>query len=352
LEDDPTDDGRELSAAALLQALRGLRAGSAIPADPMASLQAALADDARRPRGGGLIGSGYAAYMADHAPPEGCFGVSPSGPSPWPAWPAAPSLFPPFNSAPSADASASAPDPGGTGGAAPNNPEIAVQPPRPAVPQPDSSPTSGIAPGQTGASVRGLTTSPQGRDFIQRLELDDAGRPYFDITPDARHNPTFGYGHKVEADEDAALRAKLNGLDREGRAKLIDSMFEDDLATAEQRVKDRLGPDAVGSLTQHQFDALVADAFNAGSGGALGPKMLQSIWDGDMDAAGKQFNSVWGRDEKTGQRDIMGGLVTRSLREAAIFNRGDYAYMPTKAEQEALKQSARAAAQAKAKPPR
>jgi GH24 family phage-related lysozyme (muramidase) len=188
-----------------------------------------------------------------------------------------------------------------------------------------------------------------GRAFIRGWEVQDHhGQPYTDITPDSRHNPTFGYGHKVEPGELSALQAQLGGLGRQGRAALIDKMFEQDLTVAEQRVKDRLGPEALSKLAQNQLDALVADAFNAGAGGALGPQMLQNIWDGDLDAAGKQFNAVSGTDAKTGQKKVLGGLVKRSLQEAAIFNRGDYDYTPTAEEAAALRRSAGA----KRAPPR
>lgn len=53
----------------LLDFVRNLKSGPQTGGDPIAQYLAARAQDARLPPSGGLFGSGYAAYMADKAPP-------------------------------------------------------------------------------------------------------------------------------------------------------------------------------------------------------------------------------------------------------------------------------------------
>jgi hypothetical protein len=69
MEFDGPDGPSGPSIADLLQFARGLRSPVTPPADPIEQLQAALWEDARRPKGGGLIGSEYARYMADNGMP-------------------------------------------------------------------------------------------------------------------------------------------------------------------------------------------------------------------------------------------------------------------------------------------
>lgn len=190
---------------------------------------------------------------------------------------------------------------------------------------------------------RERTASLQMRSLIQRWELaPKTKQPYFDITPDDFGNLTYGYGHKVEARELAALAAKLRSLDSASNQALMRQMFEADLARAEKLVRDRVGPESLKMLNQAQFDALVADAYNAGSGGALGPRMLERIRAGDLAGAGQQFDAYWAKNRQTGQKEVAPGLIRRNLRQAAIFNRGDYSYEPTEAELDEVERAARA----------
>jgi GH24 family phage-related lysozyme (muramidase) len=320
------DDNDGLSLSSLLGLLGG--PGASGSADP---ISLALGDSARRarlPAVGGLFGGDYARFMADRTP-------SPSQ-----------LLSQPLGTAGSSGA-VFGPQAAGLDGQGPEvDPSEDYQIAGPSAARGGAAAAQAAQPPPQGE----LATSPQGRAFIQRWELDaKTGEPYFDITPDDKSNPTFGYGHKVEAGEQAALQAKVAGLNRADRAALIDQIFQKDLALAEQRVKDRLGPEATKTLNQAQFDALVADAFNAGTGGALGSKMRRSILDGNMAAAGGEFNAVSATDAKTGQRTVMKGLVRRSLQQAAIFNRGDYNYAPTDQEIEAARQAALARAAGKAR---
>jgi GH24 family phage-related lysozyme (muramidase) len=325
--DEPGGDAPSL---AQMLALLRRRAGGDANGDPLSQALADIARRARLPRGGGLFGGDYARFMADRAPSPPQLLSRPPGTA-------------------GGFGAVFGPQAAGLDGRGPEiDPSETYQVAGPVAAREGAAPAQAARPNQQ-SGTGALAASPQGQAFIQRWELNaKTGQPYFDITPDDKNNPTFGYGHKVEAGEQAALQAKVKGLNRADRAALIDQTFRNDLALAEQRVKDRLGPEAMKTLNQGQFDALVADAFNAGTAGALGPQMLQNIWDGDVAAAGKQFNSVWATDAKTGKRDVLRGLVRRSLQQAAIFNRGDYNYAPTDQEIEAARQAALARAAAKA----
>jgi hypothetical protein len=73
-----TDDGADGAPSSGLPLwLRGLQGARGPAPDPIAGLMAQIARDARLPRTGGLIGSGYARFMADYAPP-----VTPYSPGP------------------------------------------------------------------------------------------------------------------------------------------------------------------------------------------------------------------------------------------------------------------------------
>jgi hypothetical protein len=150
------DDGgrRPTDRFAYLRALaRGL---AQAPQDPITLLQAASAQDARRPTNGGLIGSGYAAYMAAHAPQS-------------PGFPAA-SLF--------------EADPGGVGpggGQAPSN----LVGPAPAAPQ--------SAAGASSVDPRAAQLADL-KDYLSDPEVEDS-KPY--VYQDSRNILTGGIGHKI-----------------------------------------------------------------------------------------------------------------------------------------------------------
>ena len=181
----------------------------------------------------------------------------------------------------------------------------------------------------------GMSTSDAGRRFIRGLDAQFPGtdQPYLNVQNDSEGNPTFGLGHRVAAGDRAAFNAHLATLDDAGRRALADELFDHDLAHAETTVANQLGADTVNGLAQHQYDALVADAFNAGTAGALGANMRQAIWDGDMGTAGRNFDAIWTRNQNHGgRREIAGGLIRRSIMEAQMFNNANYNYDPTEFE--------------------
>lgn len=109
---------------------------------------------------------------------------------------------------------------------------------------------------------------------------------------------------------------------------LADRYFSDDIRQAQANVFKRLGSEGVARLTQPQYDALVADSFNAGGAPALGSNMARDIRNGDLAAAGQEFNAYWAKNKQTGQWEVPEGLVKRSLQESHLFNDGDYTYDP------------------------
>ncbi|HEX4198746.1 MAG TPA: glycoside hydrolase family protein [Caulobacteraceae bacterium] len=113
---------------------------------------------------------------------------------------------------------------------------------------------------------------------------------------------------------------------------LAERIFVQDIENAQRLVTARLGPDMASRLTQNQFDALVADAFNTGHGGALRGGMMGDIQAGNIAAAGRQFNAWHAIDRTTGHWVVDRGLIRRNLQEAAIFNNSDYEYHPTDAQ--------------------
>jgi lysozyme len=68
------------------------------------------------------------------------------------------------------------------------------------------------------------------------------------------------------------------------------------------------------SLTQNEFDALVAFVFNVGAGAFRKSTMLRKINDGDYDGAALEFK----RWSKAGGKELA-GLARRRAAEAALF---------------------------------
>src|SRR6187549_2876719 len=79
--------------------------------------------------------------------------------------------------------------------------------------------------------------------------------------------PTFGYGRLLPDSSPAgkaAFQRQLNGMTIDQKQALADQYFSDDIRQAQANVFNRLGSEGVSRLSQPQYDALVADSFNAG----------------------------------------------------------------------------------------
>jgi lysozyme len=99
--------------------------------------------------------------------------------------------------------------------------------------------------------------------------------------------------------------------DKEWSDEAIDLLFDADLLRFESGVL-RLCPDS--ALSQGQFDALVAFAFNCGLG-ALQASTLRRLYNaGDVEGAAAEFPK-W---NKGGGR-VLPGLTRRRLEEQALF---------------------------------
>jgi GH24 family phage-related lysozyme (muramidase) len=172
--------------------------------------------------------------------------------------------------------------------------------------------------------------STEGLDFIKRYELDPKTHQVnLRIFQDSQRNPTFGYGHLLNTSStgQADFRNRLSAMTDDQKQAQADQYFADDVHQARANVFNRLGSDGVARLSQSQYDALVADSFNAGHAPALGPNMAQDIRNGDLPAAGREFNAYWARNARTGDWELPKGLVRRNLQEAELFNNGNYRYL-------------------------
>lgn len=90
-----------------------------------------------------------------------------------------------------------------------------------------------------------------------------------------------------------------------------DALLAQDLVRFERAVN------ALGvSLTQNQFDALVAFAFNVGVGAFASSTLVKLLKQGDTKGAAAQFGRWTKADGKT-----LPGLVRRRAAEAALFSK-------------------------------
>ena len=93
-----------------------------------------------------------------------------------------------------------------------------------------------------------MSISAAGLDFIRSYETLQL-KPY----NDGYGNWTIGYGHKITAEEAAAMS---EGIDQ----ATADAMLAEDIAWIEAGVNNNFD----GELTQNEFDALVSLGFNIG----------------------------------------------------------------------------------------
>ncbi len=152
-----------------------------------------------------------------------------------------------------------------------------------------------------------MKTSPQGIEFIAEWERF-APKPY----RDAAGILTWGFGHAIKPGE--AAPAKISRDDAL-------SLLAQDVAEAEAAVKRGIRV----PLEQHQFDALVSLAFNAGAS-AVNPTistLARKLNGGDYGGASTEF-SRWSKATIGGVKKTLSGLLKRRLAEAAMFRLGIY----------------------------
>jgi len=74
------------------------------------------------------------------------------------------------------------------------------------------------------------------------------------------------------------------------------------------------------TLTQNQFDALVAFVYNVGEGSFNASTLVKRLKAGDMTGAAAQFG-VWNKARVKGVLTVLKGLTTRRAAEAALFRK-------------------------------
>lgn len=74
------------------------------------------------------------------------------------------------------------------------------------------------------------------------------------------------------------------------------------------------------TLTQNQFDALVAFVYNVGEGSFNASTLVKRLKAGDMVGAAAQFG-VWNKARVKGVLTVLNGLTRRRAAEAALFRK-------------------------------
>jgi lysozyme len=119
-------------------------------------------------------------------------------------------------------------------------------------------------------------------------------------------NQTIGYGHMVAAGE------SFPSTMTEAQA---DSLFERDVS----RIVNNALNQVHRPLTQNQVDALGSFIFNVGPGN-FQRSVLPALNAGDHDRATAQMAEYSkGRNQRTGERTTLRGLVRRRVEEIALF---------------------------------
>jgi GH24 family phage-related lysozyme (muramidase) len=154
-----------------------------------------------------------------------------------------------------------------------------------------------------------LKVSPAGRELIKRFE---GLRTHATLLPDGRW--TIGYGHTRAAREGAEVSAE------DAEALLIY-----DLAPVAEALNRLL----TANVTQAQFDALAAFAFNVGVENFAGSEVLALINAGRLFDAANALEA-WNRAEVDGQVAVVDALVRRRAAEKALLlSDGEAAEAPT-----------------------
>lgn len=143
-------------------------------------------------------------------------------------------------------------------------------------------------------------TSVHGIDLIKRFE---SFQPRRYLCPAGK--PTIGYGHVILPREVHLIDAVLS----EAQAT---ALLAADLGRFEAAVSK--ATDGV-DLTQGQFDACVALAFNIGAGAFAGSTLARLLRSGDEKGAMAQF-ACW---NKSGGK-VLAGLTRRRAAEAELFD--------------------------------
>jgi len=137
------------------------------------------------------------------------------------------------------------------------------------------------------------------------------------VYKDSAGLPTIGVGHLLLKSEIAADAIKIGGQLVRLRFGLTEDQIRGLLAQDLVRFEDAINKNVKVTLSQNQFDALVAFCFNVGVSSFLRSTLLKAINNGTLDAVPDQlrrWNTVGGKP--------VPGLVNRREKEIKLW-RGD-----------------------------
>ena len=155
-------------------------------------------------------------------------------------------------------------------------------------------PAVGTAPTPKRMSDSGFARIRQSEAFRARPYDDGAG--YL----------TIGYGHLIRPGENFS-----GGTTPEA----AEALFRQDVERIVNPALDRI----TIALTQNQVDALGSFIFNVGAGGFL-KNILSYLNSGDLEGTtSHMLQFIRARDPKSGQRQVLRGLLTRRKFEVALF---------------------------------
>ena len=162
-------------------------------------------------------------------------------------------------------------------------------------PVPGAPPAPSVArPGHYRMSARGLERIRENEAFIPRVYDDGVG------------NKTIGYGHMLRGGESYA------GGFTEAEAR---ELFAKDVSRIVDPALDRI----TLPITQNQVDALGSFIYNVGPGN-FERSVLPALNGGDHDAVTAEMAEYTkGRNQRTGERIALRGLVRRRSEEVALY---------------------------------
>ncbi len=167
-----------------------------------------------------------------------------------------------------------------------------------------------------------MEISEQGLRWLKKLEgcvkvggkhviYNDAnGRPVLDDAP-LQPGATIGYGHLIKPCEDFR-----DGITEATATELL----RRDIAVAERAVRDNI----TAPLSQNQYDALVALAYNIGVGAFAGSTVVRYVNNPDfISSRYPTLESAWRAWNRT-QGKVSKGLIKRRDAEWRLFQNADY----------------------------
>lgn len=167
-----------------------------------------------------------------------------------------------------------------------------------------------------------MNISDDGINMLKRLEGsvkianrhiiydDKTGKPV-DVNKPLPSGATIGYGHLIKNGEDFR-----NGISEAKATELLRA----DIAIAERAVRDNINV----VLSQNQFDALTALAYNIGIKNFADSSVVKYVNDPNFHSSVyPNLESAWKAWNRS-QGDISNGLINRRQNEWNMYSRGIY----------------------------